>query len=250
MIMTSFWNRLKNSRAMRALVQNMIGIASYPGMVLMTKLKISGMERLAGLPRRNVLFVSNHQTYYADVIALFHVFLAGKGREKSSIGPPLYLFTHDLNTYYVAAEETMRESWISRLFIFAGALMIKRTWKTGSRSVQRELDPSDTKKITRALNKSWVVTFPQGTTQPHAPGRKGTAYIIKASRPIIVPVVIDGFRNAFKKKGLWPKRIGARLSITIKKPLPIDYGQPADVILDRVMDAIEQTQKYFRRESG
>ena len=38
------------------------------------KLKISGSENLVDLPKTNVLFVSNHQTYFADVAAMYHVF--------------------------------------------------------------------------------------------------------------------------------------------------------------------------------
>ena len=76
---------------------------------------------------------------------------------------------------YVAAEETMRGSFISRLFTLAGALTVKRTWRSEGKEVRRGLDPSDTRKMTRALKNNWVITFPQGTTKPFAPGRKGTA---------------------------------------------------------------------------
>ena len=246
--MTSLWNRFVESRAARAFVQTLVGLVSYPCLVLMNKLEISGMEHLAGLPHRDVLFVCNHQTYFADVITLYHIFYAAKAGKKNRLGPPFYLFNRVIEVYFIAAAETMHENWITRLFILAGALMIKRTWKTGDKSVQREHDPADTEKITRALAKSWVLTFPQGTTQPYAPGRKGTAYIIKASKPIVVPVVIGGFRKTFGKKGLWPKSIGARLSVAIKPPLEVDYGAPAEDILDKVMDSIEQSEKYIGTE--
>jgi 1-acyl-sn-glycerol-3-phosphate acyltransferase len=88
----------------------------------------------------------------------------------------------------------------------AGALTVKRTWRAGGTEVRRGLDPSDTRKINKALEKSWVVTFPQGTTKPFAPGRKGTGYIIKNNQPIVIPVVINGFWRAFNKKGLVFKR--------------------------------------------
>jgi 1-acyl-sn-glycerol-3-phosphate acyltransferase len=64
------------------------------------------------------------------------------------------------------------------------------------------LDASDTRKIFKALENNWVITFPQGTTKPFAPGRKGTALIIKQTKPIVIPVVINGFWRAFNKKGL------------------------------------------------
>ena len=47
------------------------------------KLEIEGSEIIQGTyPDTNVLFVSNHQTYFADVVAMLHVFnasLAGQG---------------------------------------------------------------------------------------------------------------------------------------------------------------------------
>ena len=48
------------------------------------KLQIEGSEIIRNLPDTNVLFISNHQTYFADVVAMFHVFNASlKGRENN-----------------------------------------------------------------------------------------------------------------------------------------------------------------------
>src|ERR1700733_9071662 len=147
--------------------------------------------------------------------------------------------------YYAAAEETMKGSWMSRLFALGGALTVKRTWKKDGNETRRGLDPSDTRKITRALADSWVITFPQGTTKPFAPGRKGTALIIKQNRPIVVPVVIGGFWRAFDKKGISLKKTGTQLSVTFKAPLQIDFEQPSEVILNQLMVAIEQTKDHM-----
>ncbi|MCB0473201.1 MAG: 1-acyl-sn-glycerol-3-phosphate acyltransferase, partial [Flavobacteriaceae bacterium] len=59
--------------------------------------------------------------------------------------------------------------------------------------------------IGKALDDGWVITFPQGTTTPFKPIRRGTAFIIKEYQPIVIPVVIDGFRRSFDKKGLQVK---------------------------------------------
>lgn len=149
------------------------------------------------------------------------------------------------NVYYVAAEETMRGSVISRFFTLAGALTVKRTWRAEGKEVRRGLDPSDTRKIERALSSSWVITFPQGTTKPFAPGRKGTAFLIRKNEPIVIPVVINGFWRAFNKKGLAFKKKGTLLTVRIKEPLEIDYSQSDMAILDQVMDAIEQSKRYM-----
>ncbi|MFV8358627.1 1-acyl-sn-glycerol-3-phosphate acyltransferase, partial [Flavobacterium sp. XS1P32] len=46
------------------------------------ELQIEGSEIIRNLPDTNVLFISNHQTYFADVVAMFHVFNASlSGRD-------------------------------------------------------------------------------------------------------------------------------------------------------------------------
>jgi 1-acyl-sn-glycerol-3-phosphate acyltransferase len=243
--MSSIADKLKHIRIVRAVVYAIVGTLSYPGLAIINKLRISGTENLEGLPKKNVLFVSNHQTYFADVITFLHIFCAVKWRRRNRLGVPLYLLNPFTNVYYVAAEETMRGSMVSRLFTLAGALTVKRTWNKEGNEQRRGLDPSDTRKIERALKSTWVITFPQGTTKPFAPGRKGTGFLIKKTQPIVIPVVIDGFSRAFNKKGLVMKKKGTLLTVKFKEPLPIDYDQPVEVILEQVMDAIEQSKRFM-----
>jgi len=243
--MASFSEKLKRIKLVRALVYAIVGLVSYPGLVWINRLKISGTENIKRLPRRNVLFVSNHQTYFADVITFLHIFCAVKWGKKNRLGVPYYLLNPFTGVYYVAAEETMRGSWISRFFSLAGALTVKRTWRVEGKEVRRGLDPSDTRKVTRALRDNWVITFPQGTTKPFAPGRKGTALIIKQTRPVVIPVVISGFWRAFNKKGLKFKKKGSLLTVRFKKPLEIDYDAPPEDILLQVMNAIEQSKTHM-----
>lgn len=245
--MSAFVHRLKNTNLVRKVVYLVVGLVSYPGLTLLNSLSIKGTEHIKDLPKRNVLFVSNHQTYFADVITFLHIFCAVKWGKENRLGIPYYLLNPFTKVYYVAAEETMKGSWISRLFTLAGALTVKRTWRAEGQEVRRTLDPSDTRKIQRALSDNWVITFPQGTTKPFAPGRKGTAFIIKENRPIVVPVVISGFWRAFNKKGLKFKKKGVVLSVTFKAPLEIDYDAPMDQILDQVMDAIEQSKEHMMK---
>ena len=243
--MSSIGERLRHFNLTRKIVYAIVGIVSYSGLAIINKIKISGTENLEKLPRNNVLFVSNHQTYFADVIAFLHIFCAVKWGKKNRLGIPYYLLNPFTRVNYVAAEETMKGSWISRIFALAGALTVKRTWRAEGKEVRKGLDPSDTRKITRALEKNWVITFPQGTTKPFAPGRKGTALIIKQNKPVIIPVVINGFWRAFNKKGLKFKKRGITLSITFKEPLEMDYDLPSEAIMAQVMDAIEQSKKYM-----
>jgi 1-acyl-sn-glycerol-3-phosphate acyltransferase len=229
----------------RRVIYFVLGLFTYPGIALINRLRVEGGENLKRLPKRNVLFVSNHQTYFADVITFLHIFFAAKWGKYKGLGIPYYLLNPMTNIYYVAAAETMKDTWLTRLFAKAGAITVKRTWRAEGKEVQRGLDPGDTRKIARALDTSWVITFPQGTTKPFAPGRKGTAYIIKQNQPIVVPIVINGFWRAFNKKGLKFKKKGSLLSVTIKEPLEIDYNAPVEKILDQVMDSIEQSKEYM-----
>ena len=236
---------LKQTRLIKSILYFIVGVVTYPGLVFINSLKITGMEHLRNLPRRNVLFISNHQTYFADVIVFLHIFCAVKWGKTKGLGIPYYLLNPFTRVYYVAAEQTMRGSWISRLFTLAGAITVKRTWIPKANEVRKGLDPGDTRKIARALENNWVITFPQGTTKPFAPGRKGTAFIIKHHKPIVIPVVINGFWRAFDKKGLKFKKTGTVLKVAFKEPLNINFDESTDTILQQIMDAIEQSKKFM-----
>lgn len=203
------------------------------------------MEHLEKLPPKNVLFVSNHQTYFMDVITLFHIFSAFKWGKRNKLGLPYYFLNPYTRVNYVAAEKTMKSSLMSRLFLLAGGLTVRRTWNENSNEVRAGLDPSDTRKIERSLANNWIITFPQGTTTPYAPARKGTALIIKHHKPIVIPIVINGFSRAFTKTGVAFKKPGTLLTVTFKAPLEIDYDAPAQQITEQLMDAIEQSKKFM-----
>lgn len=239
--------RLQRFRPFRKFLYAVLGLITYPGLTMFNKIKITGTENLSNLPKKNVLFVSNHQTYFADVIAFVHIFCAVKWRKKNKLGIPFYLLNPFTHVYFVAAEETMKDSLISRIFALAGALTVKRTWRAGGKNIKREVDFKDNTKITDALQENWVITFPQGTTKPFAPGRKGTAHIIKQTKPVVVPVVINGFWRAFNRKGLKFKKRGTTLSIRFKSPLDINYDDPVETILEQVMNAIEQSTSYMMK---
>jgi len=138
----------------------------------------------------------------------------------------------------------MKAGLLPKIFTYAGSISIKRTWRASGQDVKRQVDLKDITKIGDALNDGWVITFPQGTTTPFKQGRKGTGFLIKKFQPIVVPIVIDGFRRAFDKKGLRLKKKGVTLSVRIKEPMKIDYSLEAEEIILKVMDAIEQTPDY------
>lgn len=211
------------------------------------EMEIEGSDVIRNLPETGVLFVSNHQTYFADVVSMFHVFNAAlKGRDDSikNIG---YLWRPKLNVYYVAAKETMQSGLLPKIFAYAGAITVERTWRAKGEEVNRSVNPDDTVNIGIALKDGWVITFPQGTTKPFKPIRKGTAHIIKQYKPVVIPIVIDGFRRSFDKKGLRIKKRNILQSMVIKEPLVIDYeNDSVEKIVEQIEYAIEQHPSFLK----
>ena len=211
------------------------------------QLQIEGSDIIRDLPNSNVLFVSNHQTYFADVVAMFHVFNASLSGRVDSIKNVGYLWRPKLNIYFVAARETMRAGFLPRVLAYAGSVSIDRTWREKGQDINRQVKMKDISNIGLALDDGWVITFPQGTTTPFKPLRKGTAHIIKRYKPLVVPIVIDGFRRSFDKKGIRIKKRGILQSMEIKKPLKIDYEKESiESIIKKIEFAIEQHPSFLK----
>lgn len=205
------------------------------------ELQIEGSEIIKDLPDNNVLFVSNHQTYFADVVAMFHVFNASLSGRVDSIKNIGYLWQPKLNLYFVAAKETMKSGLLPKILAYTGSVSIERTWRAEGQEINRQVKFSDVNNISTALKDGWVITFPQGTTKPWKPIRRGTAHIIKQNKPIVVPIVIDGFRRSFDKKGIRIKKRNILQSMVIKEPLEIDYeNDTVEQIVEQLQFAIEQ----------
>jgi 1-acyl-sn-glycerol-3-phosphate acyltransferase len=228
----------------RKLVIRIFGFITYFRFKKKNIPKIVGAEILQKLPRENVLFISNHQTYFADVAFMTHVFHSATDGYPNQIKLKSILKCNLIDLYYVAAEETMKAGLLPKILALSGAITIKRTWREAGKEIKRKVDKKDTDNIQNALESGWVITFPQGTTKPFAEGRKGTAHIIKNYKPIVVPIVINGFRRAFDKKGLFIKKKGTELQLTIKEPLNIDYSEYIENILHQVMVGIEQSKQF------
>ena len=224
-----------------------LGLLTHQRFNRFNKLKIEGSDVIKSLPENNVLFVSNHQTYFADVAAMIHVFNASLSGRVDSIKNMTYLWEPKLNIYYVAAKETMKAGLLPRILAYVGSVSIERTWRSKGEDVKRQVKMSDIGNIGKALDDGWVITFPQGTTTPFKPIRRGTAHIIKKYNPIVVPIVIDGFRRSFAKKGIRIKKRNILQSMEIKKPLDIDYeNESVASIVEKIEYAIEQHSSFLK----
>lgn len=211
------------------------------------ELQIEGSEIIKELPETGVLFVSNHQTYFADVVAMQHVFNASLSGRVDSIKNIGYIWQPKLNIYSVAAKETIKKGFLPRILGYAGVIPVDRTWREAGKEIHRDVNLEDSKNIGIALEDGWVITFPQGTTTPFKPIRKGTAHIIKQFKPIVIPIVIDGFRRSFDKKGIRLKKRGILQSMVIKEPLKIDYENDSiEEIVEKIEYAIEQHPSFLK----
>ncbi len=211
------------------------------------ELQIIGSDVIRNLPDKNVLFVSNHQTYFADVVAMFHVFNASLHGRVDNIKNIGYLWRPKMNVYFVAARETMNAGLLPKILAYAGSVSIDRTWRDKGKEINRQVKLSDVSSINKALEDGWLITFPQGTTKPFKPIRRGTAHIIKQNKPVVVPIVIDGFRRSFDKKGIRIKKRNILQTMEIKPPLDIDYeNDTVQEIIEKIEYAIEQHPSFLK----
>ena len=232
-----------NPHLIKKWVIRVVGIVSYRRFRGINNLIITGTENIKNLPENNVLFISNHQTYFADASAIIHVINATLSGRSDTIKNVSYIWKPKLNLYFIAAKETMKDGWLPKILSYAGSIPIERTWRDGGKDVVRSVNKVNIKAINSALEDGWVITFPQGTTKPWMPVRKGTAHIIKTNRPVVIPIVIDGFRRSFDRKGLYLKKRGVNQKLEVKPPLDIDYDNDTlDSIVQKIGESIEQIQ--------
>jgi 1-acyl-sn-glycerol-3-phosphate acyltransferase len=208
-----------------------VGVFQWTRFNFSNRLRFEGLEHVARLPAKGVLFVSNHLTYYLDVMAIHQAFT---GTSRS----PLAGFRANLNVRFIAAAETLNErGLLPRIFNYTGAVLIRRTWRDGEREVQRPVDPTDIRRIGEALRAGWLITFPHGTTRPGAPVRKGTAHIIREHQPIVVPVILDGLDRAFSRTGFRRIARNVEMSVRFGAPLAIRAEDTVDRIVEILAEA-------------
>jgi len=223
----------------KRIIVMILGFISYNRLTVYNKTKITGTEYLEDLPDQGVLFLPNHQTYFMDVVCLYHIFFSVKWGFRNTLNYPLYLLAPRSNLFYVAASETMKnDGLLPRVLAQAGAILVNRSWRAEGVDVKRDVDLAAVEKIGKGLRFGWVISFPQGTTRPFAPLRKGTAHLIKGENPIVVPVRINGFRRAFDKKGLlWRKR-NTTLTVEFREPIRFSADDSTEEILARLQQEI------------
>src|SRR5690606_38786877 len=103
-----FFDAFGNSLFIKRVLIFLIGLIAYYRFNIANKTRVTGSRVLKNLPKTNVLFVSNHQTYFADVTGMYQVFCSAKWGIYDRINNPVYLLNPKVNVYFIAAKETMK----------------------------------------------------------------------------------------------------------------------------------------------
>jgi 1-acyl-sn-glycerol-3-phosphate acyltransferase len=171
---------------------------------------------------------------------MLHVFNSSVKGKIDSVKRPKYLFNPKTNLYFIAAVETMKNSLITKLLAYAGAILIQRSWRDSGESINRQVRLEDPSNINLALKDGWVITFPRGTTDKSKPVRKGTAHIIKNNHPIIVPIKLSGFSDVFQRNGLKVLNKKKSFSMEIYEPI---YG---DICKSSINEITKELEKIIK----
>jgi 1-acyl-sn-glycerol-3-phosphate acyltransferase len=206
---------------------------TVPYFTVLNRLDVVGRERLNSLPRRGVVFLSNHQTYFTEAIAFFDTVYRRRG-----------VRWEDPYLRFSAAEETMRKNLATSLLTTAGAVTFQRSHRHGGIDLRRSVDLEGIGRIEQAIRSGWLLHFPTGTTREGAPVRPGVSRLLHSTQAVAVPMRVDGFREMLLHKQI-PGRIRRRASIRIDEPLDLTrfYAQPytpeaGAQVAARIADAI------------
>lgn len=182
---------------------------SLPYLRLLNQVRAEGDEALETLPRKGVVFLSNHQTYFMEAIAFFDLVYM---RHRFPLEDPFVRFS--------AATETMKKNVLTELFTKAGGVTFRRSFREGGHDVKRSVDLEGVAKVEDAIRNGWLLHFPAGTTQKDAPLRPGVAQLLHRTQAVAVPVRVDGFRNLLLHKQL-PGKVFRKCTLKLHPPLDL-----------------------------
>ena len=199
---------------------------TLPYFRILNRVHTEGDAILDVLPHRNVVFLSNHQTYFMEAIAFFDLVYV---KHNFSLEDPF--------TRFSAATETMQKNLVTQLFTRAGGVTFRRSFREGGREVKRSVDFEGVAKVEEAIANGWLLHFPAGTTQKGAPLRPGVAQLLHRTKAVAVPVRVDGFRELLLYRQI-PGKVLRKCHLKLHPPMdlaafydaPYDKGAGAAVV--------------------
>lgn len=200
----------------RGLISSFAFGFTLPYFRLLNRIHATGDAILDTLPRKNVVFLSNHQTYFMEAIAFFDLVYV---KHAMPLENPY--------TRFSAATETMQKNLAMRLFTKAGAVTFRRSFREGGKDVKRSVDLEGVAKVEEAIANGWLLHFPAGTTQKGAPVRPGVAQLLHRTKAVAVPVRVDGFRRLLLYRQI-PGKVLRKCHLTLHPPMDLDafYAAP------------------------
>jgi 1-acyl-sn-glycerol-3-phosphate acyltransferase len=204
---------------------------TVPYFAILNDVHVEGDEVLKELPRKNVVFLANHQTYFLEAIAFFDLVYV---RHQMPLESPIVRFS--------AAEETMKQNLLTKLMTLAGGVTFKRSFREAGEDVRRAVDLEGVARVEEAIQDGWLLHFPTGTTRRGAPLRAAVTRLLHNTKAVALPVRVEGFRELLLHKQV-PGRLFKQCSLKIMKPLPLDefYARPYEKAAGtRVLRMLEQ----------
>jgi 1-acyl-sn-glycerol-3-phosphate acyltransferase len=191
---------------------------SVPYFAILNDVHVEGDEVLPELPRRNVVFLANHQTYFLEAVTFFDLVYV---RHQMPLEDPVLRFS--------AAEETMKKNLLTKLMALAGGVTFRRSFREGGVDVKRAVDLEGVERVEEAIREGWLLHFPAGTTRKGAPLRAGVSRLLHRTQAVALPVRVDGFRELVLHKQV-PGKLFQRCSVRIPPPLDLAefYSRPYD----------------------
>jgi 1-acyl-sn-glycerol-3-phosphate acyltransferase len=189
---------------------------TVPYLAILNDVHVEGDAVLKTLPRRNVVFLANHQTYFLEALTFFDLVYV---RHQFPLEDPILRFS--------AAEETMKKNLLTKLMTLAGGVTFKRSFREGGVDVHRAVDMDGVARVEEAIRDGWLLHFPAGTTKKGAPLRAGVSRLLHNTQATALPLRVDGFRDLLLHKQV-PGKLFKRCSLKIHPPLDLDefYAAP------------------------
>src|SRR5512139_1086062 len=189
---------------------------TVPYLATLNDVQVEGDGVLKKLPRRNVVFLANHQTYFLEALTFFDLVYV---RHQFPLEEPVLRFS--------AAEETMKKNLLTKIMTLAGGVTFRRSFREGGVDVQRPVDLDGVARVEEAIRDGWLLHFPAGTTKKGAPLRSGVSRLLHNTQAVALPLRVDGFRDLLLHKQV-PGKLFKRCSLKIHPPLDLDgfYAAP------------------------
>jgi 1-acyl-sn-glycerol-3-phosphate acyltransferase len=189
---------------------------TVPYLAILNDVHVEGDGVLKDLPRRNVVFLANHQTYFLEALTFFDLVYV---RHQFPLEDPVVRFS--------AAEETMKKNLLTKLMSLAGGVTFRRSFREGGVDVQRGVDLDGVARVEEAIRDGWLLHFPAGTTRKGAPLRSGVSRLLHSAKAVARPLRVDGFRELLLHTQV-PGKLFKSCSLKIHPPLDLDafYAKP------------------------